>query len=294
MALEGEHVYSYDVFISYSHADYDWVWKELLPQLEGAGLRVCIDERDFEVGLPILVNIERAIENSRHTLTILTPGWLDREWANFEGLLVETADPAARRRRLLPLMLIPCEPPARMRMLTVADFTRATSRAEQFDRLMRQLRATAATASVPSGAAVSIVVEQQQPAAAKMLENPYVVGVPLSPVLQVSLARPDVGTRILELVRDRRRPFVLLYGQRRMGTTSFLMNLGGVLPKMVIPLLVDMEASASDYAGLLSNIAKSMTASSEREQGLRLPPLAPNGLTGDPTTHFEEWLDQVE
>jgi hypothetical protein len=32
--------YNYDVFISYSHAGRAWVWDELLPRLEEAGLRV--------------------------------------------------------------------------------------------------------------------------------------------------------------------------------------------------------------------------------------------------------------
>ncbi|MDH4137815.1 MAG: toll/interleukin-1 receptor domain-containing protein [Anaerolineae bacterium] len=31
--------YPYDVFISYSHADEEWVTDTLLPRLEGAGLR---------------------------------------------------------------------------------------------------------------------------------------------------------------------------------------------------------------------------------------------------------------
>ena len=44
--------YRYDVFISYSHTDRAWVWEELLPRLEQIGLRVCIDNRDFEIGTP--------------------------------------------------------------------------------------------------------------------------------------------------------------------------------------------------------------------------------------------------
>jgi len=39
--------YAYDVFISYSHKDEAWVTQTLLPRLEAAGLRVCIDYRDF-------------------------------------------------------------------------------------------------------------------------------------------------------------------------------------------------------------------------------------------------------
>ncbi|MBM4257237.1 MAG: TIR domain-containing protein [Deltaproteobacteria bacterium] len=57
--------YRYDVFISYSHVDRGWVWGELLPRLEQAGLRVCIDDRDFEIGTPSLINMERAADSSR-------------------------------------------------------------------------------------------------------------------------------------------------------------------------------------------------------------------------------------
>jgi TIR domain/NACHT domain len=114
----------YDVFISYSHADATWVWDWLRPHLEAAGLHVCLDRRDFDVGVPSLVNMERAVDHSRHTLLVLTPAWVASEWTAFEELLTQTADPAGRRRRLLPLLLQPCQPPRHIAMLTYADFTR--------------------------------------------------------------------------------------------------------------------------------------------------------------------------
>ena len=61
------------IFISYSHHDKAWVCEWLLPRLEAAGLKVLIDTRDFAVGAPVLVNIERAVEASRRTLLVLTP-----------------------------------------------------------------------------------------------------------------------------------------------------------------------------------------------------------------------------
>ena len=67
-----ETAFRYDVFISYSHQDATWV-RQLLPRLEGAGLRVCIDTRDFEIGTPSLINMERAVDHSRHVLLVLTP-----------------------------------------------------------------------------------------------------------------------------------------------------------------------------------------------------------------------------
>jgi hypothetical protein len=121
--LSQQNTFDYDVFISYSHRDSKWVRDWLLPRLEEAGLRVCIDFRDFEVGVPSLVNMERAAERSHRTLLVLTPNWIESEWTNFEALLVQTEDPIGLRRRILPLVLERCQPPKRIAMLTYADFT---------------------------------------------------------------------------------------------------------------------------------------------------------------------------
>ncbi len=117
--------YTYDVFISYSHIDQDWVQGELLKHLEDSGLRVCIDFRDFAPGAPSLVNMENAVEHSRKTLIVLTPDWVKSEWTSFESLLIQTDDPAGRQRRMIPLMFRPCQPPKRIAMLTYVDFTDA-------------------------------------------------------------------------------------------------------------------------------------------------------------------------
>ncbi|MFL5802448.1 MAG: toll/interleukin-1 receptor domain-containing protein, partial [Roseiflexaceae bacterium] len=62
---------AYDVFVSYSPADQAWVRGELLPRLEGAGLRALVDYRDFAIGAPTQANIEQAVERSRKTLLVL-------------------------------------------------------------------------------------------------------------------------------------------------------------------------------------------------------------------------------
>ena len=69
----------YDVFISYRHTDREWVRGYLLPTLERAGLKVLIDYRDFEVGTHSLVNMERAVANSAHTMLVPTPAWVEGE-----------------------------------------------------------------------------------------------------------------------------------------------------------------------------------------------------------------------
>ncbi len=62
----------YDAFISYNEKDADWVETILQPPLERAGLRLCLPDRDFALGVPRLVNMENAIAQSRKTLLILT------------------------------------------------------------------------------------------------------------------------------------------------------------------------------------------------------------------------------
>lgn len=115
--------FAYDVFISYSQHDQAWVRNVLVPRLENAGLKVCIDYRDFRVGVPIVKEIERALVTSRHTLLVLTPAYLESAWTDFEALMVSTLDPGSQKARLLPLLLEPCEPPIRIRYIIAADFT---------------------------------------------------------------------------------------------------------------------------------------------------------------------------
>ena len=115
---------NYDVFISYSHKDEEWVINTLLSALEKAGLKVCVDYRDFDAGTPSIINMENAVERSRHTITVLTPNWINSEWTDFESILTGTSDPAGRRRKLIPLMLVSCDLPKRISMLTWVDFRR--------------------------------------------------------------------------------------------------------------------------------------------------------------------------
>lgn len=135
--------FQYDVFISYSRQDGEWVRNVLLPRLEAARLRVAIDKLTFEFGVSRMVNIERAIDASRHTLIILTPDWVVDQWNEFEGLLTGSDDPAGQRRKLVPCQLKPCELPKRISMLTAADLTDPHDRDMLLNRLVESLRPTA-------------------------------------------------------------------------------------------------------------------------------------------------------
>lgn len=129
-----------DVFVSHSEADLAWVRDQLVPRLEQAGLTVAVDYQDFEIGTPRMENIEHAVQSSRHTLLVLTPDWIEGEWTALDSLFAGTFDPAARQRKLIPLLLKPCELPPRIKILTYADFTAPEERALQWERLIDALR----------------------------------------------------------------------------------------------------------------------------------------------------------
>jgi hypothetical protein len=59
--------YRYDLFVSYAEEDAGpWVTRYLVPRLEGRkGLRLCVHERDFHPGRPILNSVEDALNVSR-------------------------------------------------------------------------------------------------------------------------------------------------------------------------------------------------------------------------------------
>jgi len=138
------------VFISYSHKDRKWVKDWLLPRLEENGLKVIIDFRDFQIGLPSLINMERAVERGSITLLVLTPNWVRSEWANFEALMLQSSDPIGLKGSIMPLMLRDCELPKRLSILTYANFKNPANWETEFSRLMSQITQKPAVAAEPA------------------------------------------------------------------------------------------------------------------------------------------------
>ncbi|XP_041665332.1 toll-like receptor 13 [Cheilinus undulatus] len=77
--------YLYDAFISYNVEDEAWVYREMLPVLEGEqGWRLCLHHRDFQPGKPIMENITDAIYSSRKTICVISQSYLQSEWCSRE------------------------------------------------------------------------------------------------------------------------------------------------------------------------------------------------------------------
>jgi hypothetical protein len=139
---------------------------------------------------------------------------------------------------------------------------------------------------------LSLTAEQRQE-----IDNPYVVGVPLSAQQAIFVGRTDISRQIESLLLDRQCPPLLLYGQRRIGKTSLLNNLGRLLPHDIVPLFIDLQgpvALASSHAGLLAALVRAMQLAAQHERALTLPPLPAAELATDPFPRFDAWLDAAE
>ena len=79
-----EKTYEYDVFISYSTDDYQFVTGEMYNQLKEAGLSLCLHQKDFLPGHDIAENIVQAVRNSQITLVVLSPAFLQSKWCIYE------------------------------------------------------------------------------------------------------------------------------------------------------------------------------------------------------------------
>jgi len=128
------------IFISYSHKNADWVKTWLVPKLESHGVPAHVDYRDFEIGDLAVINMERAIEKCAKTLLVLTPDYLQSDFAQFEFSMLQTGDPMNSAKKILPLMLVDCPLPKRFGIYTYADFKDKANWDAEFNRLITQIK----------------------------------------------------------------------------------------------------------------------------------------------------------
>jgi hypothetical protein len=130
--------YKYDAFISYRHANRALA-RQLLRDLESAGYKVAIDERDFGRNLTFLEELERCIKESRFTLALLSPEYLDSGNCVEEAIICKVLDMGARKRRLVPLVLEKVERPVWLYDITGIDYTDTDPLVPHFEQLTGML-----------------------------------------------------------------------------------------------------------------------------------------------------------
>jgi hypothetical protein len=116
----------YDAFVSYRRADAAdraWVEKVMTPRLEAMGLRLCLEARDFRLGVPRIREMERAVVESRYTVGVFTPSYLDGAFEDFQSLMAQHHSLERKAPRFLPLLRRDCRPNLGVRMTEWLDLT---------------------------------------------------------------------------------------------------------------------------------------------------------------------------
>lgn len=120
--------FKYDVFVSYRRQSEDraWVKKDLVPALKTAGLKVCLDDSCFRLGRPIVSEMERAVLESRYTLAVFSPDYMESGFTELENVMAQHLGMETRKIRFIGLIYRDCKPDLRFRsslMLNMQDGT---------------------------------------------------------------------------------------------------------------------------------------------------------------------------
>ena len=111
---------SYDVFVSYSHNDSDWVRGYLIPILTSWGLEVAIDNRVFVPGVTLDEHIQQTILSSKRIIFVCTQHFMASKWCLKEVELTMQRGSG----NLIPLVLDgPKNVPNELMNITWADLT---------------------------------------------------------------------------------------------------------------------------------------------------------------------------
>jgi len=128
-----------------------------------------------------------------------------------------------------------------------------------------------------------------------VLINPYEAGNPINRE-RASLfrGRDEVITALVQALLERNRPTLVLHGPRRMGKSSFLLQLPRLLPGRVIFVFLDMQRGGmTDSTGdFYYSLARAIHGEAKNQLQLSLPPLPPRAeFRAYPFATLSDWLD---
>lgn len=137
------HQFRYDVFVTFSSQDLNWVKKELIPLVEKHKLNYCIHDRDFEIGKPVVDNMAQSVYTSRKVLAVMSHNYMSSKFCRGElemalyrstemgdsSVIVMRIDSVDRSKL-----------PKALRNRTFLDYNDFTERKNWEDRLIRHLK----------------------------------------------------------------------------------------------------------------------------------------------------------
>jgi tetratricopeptide (TPR) repeat protein len=132
---EGE----YHVFVSYRSSDRPWAMS-LVARLEGAGLRVFIDQKELQLGQPLAGQLQSALTRSRAAVVLVSQGWIASRWCQQEADVLVQRAVEDKRFTLVPLRLDGSPMPALLGSRVYLDFQHSPrAEGEGVERLINSL-----------------------------------------------------------------------------------------------------------------------------------------------------------
>lgn len=108
--------YIYDLFVSYAEADRAWVEGYLLDALSQDNIKI-LSESSFRLGVPRINEFQRAIQQSRRTLLVISQAYLAEDFSEFVELLGQSYGQNNQTWPVIPLILEQTILPPRLAML---------------------------------------------------------------------------------------------------------------------------------------------------------------------------------
>lgn len=127
-----------------------------------------------------------------------------------------------------------------------------------------------------------------------VIVNPYVVGNPIRLNRKgLFKGRRNLRDAVARALLERGRQTLVLHGPRRMGKTSFLLQLPALLSGKTIPTFMDLQRPAylTDDASFLLSVARSISRDA-RPYRLIIPAPSQLDFQAAPFFAFDEWLEE--
>ncbi|KAM7434301.1 hypothetical protein ABFA07_015580 [Porites harrisoni] len=139
-AAAGE--FTYDVFVTFSSKDRQWVSTKLTPLLESHRLKYCIHSRDFELGRALVDNMAESVYSSRKVLAVLSKNYLESKFCRGELEMALYRSKVGRDGSLLVVTIDGIKKnklPKALRESTFVDYHSDTGRSSWEKKLLRLL-----------------------------------------------------------------------------------------------------------------------------------------------------------